>query len=373
MASETKTWLALYLVLLAACYMQHCVSSSQVPCLFIFGDSFSDSGNNNYIQTTANANYRPYGIDLPGEPTGRATNGRTRIDIIGQLLGFENLIPPYANTTGYDILKGVNYASISSGILDETGKKTAGTNIALGLQIQNHKIIVSKVVAKLGGLAQATDYLSKCLYYVFIGTNDYSLNYFQPQYYPTNSIYNPEDYAQFLINHLSAYLHDLHKNEARKLVLVGLDKIGCSPLAIADQAKLDGSCDEKQCVEKQNAAALIFNQKLKNLTEQINYHIRYSKTIFINSTAIALDKSVGFIVTNVSCCPTKANGFCFPNSIACTDRNEYVYFDGIHTTEAVNNLLALASYNSASYPGVAYPIDINQLAQYITGKETYSE
>lgn len=82
---------------------------------------------------------------------------------------------------------------------------------------------------------------------------------------------------------------------------------------------------------------------------------------------------LGFIVTNVSCCPTKANGFCFPDSIACTNRNEYVYYDGIHTTEAVNNLLALASYNSASYPGVAYPIDINQLAHYITGKETYSE
>jgi len=36
-------------------------------------------------------------------------------------LGFDEYIPPYANTSGSDILKGVNYASGSSGILDETG------------------------------------------------------------------------------------------------------------------------------------------------------------------------------------------------------------------------------------------------------------
>jgi len=30
-------------------------------------------------------------------------------------------MPPFANTSGSDILKGVNYASAASGILNETG------------------------------------------------------------------------------------------------------------------------------------------------------------------------------------------------------------------------------------------------------------
>lgn len=50
---------------------------------FVFGDSLVDVGNNNYIATLSKANYVPNGIDF-GMPTGRFTNGRTIIDIIGK-------------------------------------------------------------------------------------------------------------------------------------------------------------------------------------------------------------------------------------------------------------------------------------------------
>ncbi|KAF4360682.1 hypothetical protein G4B88_010677 [Cannabis sativa] len=57
----------------------------EVHGLFIFGDSLSDSGNNNNLLTMAKANYKPYGIDFPNAtPTGRFTNGRTVVDILGQ-------------------------------------------------------------------------------------------------------------------------------------------------------------------------------------------------------------------------------------------------------------------------------------------------
>ncbi|GAB4827121.1 hypothetical protein Ancab_034008 [Ancistrocladus abbreviatus] len=93
----------------------------QVPCFFIFGDSLSDSGNNNELQTLAKANFLPYGIDFPGGPTGRFTNGRTTVDLIGDHLGLNSYIPPFSNVSGQEILKGVNYASGSAGILSETG------------------------------------------------------------------------------------------------------------------------------------------------------------------------------------------------------------------------------------------------------------
>lgn len=89
MAFKAKSWLILHLLLLLAYFMQHCVYGefTQVPCLFIFGDSLSDSGNNNNLQTHAKPNYKPYGIDfLKGRPTGRFTNGRTSIDIIGNII-----------------------------------------------------------------------------------------------------------------------------------------------------------------------------------------------------------------------------------------------------------------------------------------------
>lgn len=55
----------------------------QFPCFFIFGDSFVDNGNNNYLQTALKVDYLPYGIDFPSGPTGRFTNGRNIADIIG--------------------------------------------------------------------------------------------------------------------------------------------------------------------------------------------------------------------------------------------------------------------------------------------------
>lgn len=57
---------------------------SQVPCFFIFGDSLVDNGNNNGMLTLARANYMPYGVDFPQGVTGRFTNGRTYVDILGR-------------------------------------------------------------------------------------------------------------------------------------------------------------------------------------------------------------------------------------------------------------------------------------------------
>lgn len=83
MVYETKIWLILSL-LFGASYMQHFVyGKPQVPCIFIFGDSLSDSGNNNNLLTASKVNFKPYGIDFPKGTTGRFTNGLTAIDIIG--------------------------------------------------------------------------------------------------------------------------------------------------------------------------------------------------------------------------------------------------------------------------------------------------
>uniref|UniRef100_A0A803MDV3 Uncharacterized protein n=1 Tax=Chenopodium quinoa TaxID=63459 RepID=A0A803MDV3_CHEQI len=94
----------------------------KVPCYFIFGDSLSDVGNNNNLRTMVKANYPPYGVDFPGGvPTGRFTNNRTIEDYISTYLGFDKTIAPYKDLMGQDILRGVNFASGSGGILMETG------------------------------------------------------------------------------------------------------------------------------------------------------------------------------------------------------------------------------------------------------------
>nr|GMC55745.1 GDSL esterase/lipase 5 [Ipomoea batatas] len=66
------------------------------PALFIFGDSFMDSGNNNYINTTTldQANFRPYGETFFDAPTGRFSDGRLISDFIAEYAGLP-LVPPF--------------------------------------------------------------------------------------------------------------------------------------------------------------------------------------------------------------------------------------------------------------------------------------
>ncbi|XP_045803055.1 GDSL esterase/lipase At1g29660-like [Trifolium pratense] len=339
-----KTWLLLPMLFLSANYLIQCVNGKpQVPCLFIFGDSMSDSGNNNNLPTAAKVNYNPYGIDFPNGPTGRFTNGRTQIDIITQLLGFKKFIPPYANLNGSDILKGVNYASGGAGIRDDTSKTTMGFVFSLGLQLENHRVIVSQIASKLGSIKKAQRHLNKCLYYVHIGSNDYINNYFVPQYYPTSQIYNTEQYAEALIQELSLNLQALHAIEARKYVLVGLGDLGCTPNAIITH-KRDGTC-----VDEQNAAASIFDNKLKSLVDNLNKKFSADSTFIISNSSLksANKNSNGFLVVNAPCCPSLlVGGLCIPDEKACSNRDEYVFWDQFHTTEAWNQVIATLSYNS---------------------------
>lgn len=63
----------------------------KVPCYFIFGDSLYDNGNNNNLPTKARANYPPYGVDFPQGPTGRFTNGRNLVDMLGSISSFSSM------------------------------------------------------------------------------------------------------------------------------------------------------------------------------------------------------------------------------------------------------------------------------------------
>lgn len=67
----------LALILLAA------VIQAEGRAFFVFGDSLVDSGNNNYLATTARADSPPYGLDYPTHrPTGRFSNGLNIPDLI---------------------------------------------------------------------------------------------------------------------------------------------------------------------------------------------------------------------------------------------------------------------------------------------------
>nr|KYP38092.1 GDSL esterase/lipase At4g18970 family [Cajanus cajan] len=338
------------------------VGVPEVPCLFIFGDSLSDPGNNNKLATESKVNFLPYGIDFPDGPTGRFNNGRTSVDILTQTLGFEKFIPPFANTSGSDILQGVNYASGSAGILKDSGQHM-GVHVSFGSQIHNHKAILSEITKKLGGPDQAQQHLNKCLYYVNIGNNDYLNNYFMPEHYPSSSKYSPDKYASVLIQEYATHLKELHAVGARKFSLFGLGTIGCVPQEILTHGK-EGS---PLCIEEETSAAFIFNQKLIDLVDRFNDELPDSKFISVNAK-VTITKDLKSLpspgVFDSVCCKVGPLGLCDPKKEAetCRNRKEYLFFDAIHPTEMVNEVGAKNAYNSP-YPNYAHPMDISHLVK----------
>ena len=79
-----KMWVVCAVVLVLSLWYR-VEGDPQVPCYYIFGDSLVDNGNNNKLQSLAKSNYPPYGIDFPGGPTGRFSNGKSTVDVTGEL------------------------------------------------------------------------------------------------------------------------------------------------------------------------------------------------------------------------------------------------------------------------------------------------
>ena len=74
-----------------------------------------------------------------------------------------------------------------------------GGRIDFSGQVENYRNIVSQVVDLLGDENTAANYLSKCIYSIGLGSNDYLNNYFMPQFYATSNRYTPDEYADVLI------------------------------------------------------------------------------------------------------------------------------------------------------------------------------
>ncbi|XP_060174307.1 GDSL esterase/lipase At1g29670-like [Lycium barbarum] len=329
-------------------------AAPKVPCYFIFGDSLLDNGNNNNLNTTAKANYPPYGIDFPNGPTGRFTNGRNMADILAELLGFDHYIPPFASASGGNILQGVNYASGSAGIRNETGSHL-GNRISLDYQLQNHQVTISHLVDLIGNKDSANLHLNKCLYIVGIGSNDYINNYLMPKYYPTNHLYTPSQYASMLIEQYAQQLKTLYEDGARKIALFGLPRIGCIPQELQKH-------NTTTCVNSTNEAIQLFNEKLKSLVDELNTNFTKAKFTYINMYSISsIMGTLSFL--NKPCCnisKTTAGGQCVPEKTPCLLRAVHVFWDNFHPTENANIIAIMRAYD-AFLPSDTYPMDISHL------------
>ncbi|XVF87079.1 hypothetical protein PTKIN_Ptkin18bG0091500 [Pterospermum kingtungense] len=331
-------------------------SAQNVSAVFIFGDSLVEAGNNYYIHTIAQPGY-PNGIDFAkGSPSGRYTNARTVADIIEEELGFVNYTPPYLapNTTGDLILKGVNYASSGSGILDSTGL-IFGERICMDKQVRYFAKTRQDIISRIGASA-AHRLLRKALYLLIIGANDIIFQ-------EVSIIRDTNVYLDNVLSKFKSQLTTLYSLGARKIAVASPPPVGCIPF------ERDSHFSHDNCVSSVNDLAKLYNSRLKSLLQELTTKLPGSKFVYVNNYAISEDifqnyRSYGFENADTACCAvTGRHGGvvpCVSSSHVCADRTKYVFWDPFHPTEKAN----LIGAKHALDGGLNYvsPINIRQLA-----------
>ncbi|VYS64401.1 unnamed protein product [Arabidopsis thaliana] len=342
---ESKALWIILATVFAVAAVAPAVHGQQTPCYFVFGDSVFDNGNNNALNTKAKVNYLPYGIDYFQGPTGRFSNGPNIPDVIAELAGFNNPIPPFAGASQAQANIGLNYASGAGGIREETSENM-GERISLRQQVNNHFSAIITAVVPLSRLRQ-------CLYTINIGSNDYLNNYFLSPPTLARRLFNPDQYARSLISLYRIYLTQLYVLGARNVALFGIGKIGCTPRIVATLGGGTG------CAEEVNQAVIIFNTKLKALVTDFNNKPGAMFTYVDLFSGNAEDfAALGITVGDRSCCTVNpGEELCAANGPVCPDRNKFIFWDNVHTTEVINTVVANAAFNGP----IASPFNISQL------------
>ncbi|KAG6399819.1 hypothetical protein SASPL_141304 [Salvia splendens] len=329
----------------AAMVMALAASAAAPLVTFVFGDSLTEVGNNNYLQLSlAKSDYPHYGIDFDAaKPTGRFTNGRTIGDIISAKLGIPPP-PPYLSLSPTDdaIFRGVNYASGGAGILNDTGLYFI-ERLSLDDQIDKFERTKLQMRAKIGDEA-ANKLCNEAVYFIGIGSNDYVNNFLQP-FLADGQQFTHEEFLELLVSTLAEQLMRLYQLGARKMIFHGLGPLGCIP-----SQRMKSS--HGQCLNQVNQWVQHFNDKVKQLITTLNSHLPSSKMIFADTYQPVLHlidnpSTYGFKVSNTSCCKVEAKlgGLCLPNSKLCDNRNDYVFWDAFHPSDAANVVLANHFFN----------------------------
>ncbi|KAK7338221.1 hypothetical protein VNO77_18823 [Canavalia gladiata] len=331
-----------YGILIPTCCLGDTCLPKEHAALFVFGDSLFDSGNNNYINTTADnqANYFPYGETFFKYPTGRFSDGRVVPDFIAEYAKLP-LIQPYLFPGNQRYVDGVNFASAGAGALAETFQ---GLVIDLKTQLSNFKK-VSKVLRQQVGNAETTTLLAKAVYFINIGTNDYVVPLSENWSVTSNTT---EKYVDMVVGNLTTVIKGIHKTGGRKFGVLNLPALGCIPVV---KTLVNGS--EGSGLEEASALAKLHNSvllvELQKLEKQLK-GFKYSYIDFFNLSFEIINNpsKYGFKEGRVACCGSGPYGEYYScggkrevkDYNLCENPSEYVFFDSSHPTERVDQIIS---------------------------------
>ncbi|XWS20008.1 hypothetical protein CRYUN_Cryun31cG0064900 [Craigia yunnanensis] len=338
-------------------------AATAVP-FFLFGDSFLDVGNNNYINTSTldQANFWPYGETYFKFPTGRFSDGRLLSDFIAKHANLP-LIPPFLQPGFRQYYLGVNFASAGAGALAETFQ---GFVIDLKAQLSYYYKVESWLRQKLGN-DEAKMTISRAVYLFSIGSNDYMSPFL------TNSTilhnYSDSTYVGMVIGNLTTVIKEIYTRGGRKFSFINLPDLGCLPGMRIIKSENNGSC-----LEEATSLATLHNKALSKLLFEFAKRLKgfkYSLFDFNSNLRQRMHHpfQYGFKEGEAACCGTEQYRGVFScggkrrvkEFQVCKNPNDYVFWDSFHLTEKIYKQLADQMWNGTSNSHDVGPYNMSKL------------
>ncbi|KAJ0654803.1 putative triacylglycerol lipase [Helianthus annuus] len=308
-----------------------------VSAVFVFGDSFVDQGNNNYINTLGKGNFLPYGKDFQGgKPTGRFSNGKTLPDLLVEAFGVKDYLPASLDPLikDKDLQTGVSFASGGSGFDPLTTAETSA--IPMSVQLDMFKQHILKLKRNIKEEA-ADNIIDNSVAVIVAGNNDLFLSL------PNRRLqYDVPSYANMIVNLVLNFIQEIYRLGVRRIAVFSAPPIGCLPVV----RTLDGG-PHRKCADKENNAAQLFNSFL---TQQVQLwatsypQSRVGVIDYYNPLISIIENphKYGFDVADRGCCGTgeiEVLFLCNKLTPTCPNDSKYFFWDGFHLTEKGNSII----------------------------------
>ncbi|KAF5473587.1 hypothetical protein F2P56_010189 [Juglans regia] len=241
----------------------HHVPSNIRPLkLFVFGDSYADTGNTNKTQV---AWKYPYGINFPGKPAGRFSDGRVLTDYVAKFLGLKSPIPYEgwkSSSCGIPLLKsGVNFAYGGTGVFDTF---FSGPNMTIQIDSLEHLLRDNAFTAKDLELSVSFVSLAGNDHFTYLRTNGSAHEGLQ-------------SFIRTVVNQLAINLKRIHGLGVKKIGVTGLEPWGsCLIPYITDTSSF------QQCNDTYSSLVSFHNLLLKQAVEKLNNETKDSPFFIID-------------------------------------------------------------------------------------------
>ncbi|KAK6942619.1 GDSL lipase/esterase [Dillenia turbinata] len=223
--------------------------------LFVFGDSYADTGNWNKTGAYSTSWKTPYGITYPGHPAGRFSDGRILTDRLAKYFRIKTPVPYELIKKGKHLKHGVNFAYGGTGVFD-----TSDPYPNMTTQIDYFQNLIHDSIYTKADIANS-------LVFVSLAGNDYS------NYLSTHGLQGMQAFIVQVVNQLNIDIKRIYSLGVRRIVVSGLEPLGCLPTITYVNSFKSCNSTSNTLVQYHNSLLQQAVEKLKNETQDSSFVI----------------------------------------------------------------------------------------------------